>query len=85
MYNHIDKRSGQKASLIADDVYETIMQVISHNNLFLRPVRVCNIYVYCLELPDYVLCLTCYSVNVVNMFFMPSGASYNYSLSCKWE
>ena len=28
MYNHVSERSGQKAALIADDVYEIIMKVI---------------------------------------------------------
>ena len=27
MYNHVSERSGQKAPLIADDVYEIIMNV----------------------------------------------------------
>lgn len=29
MYNHFNERSGQKAPLIADDVYEIIMKVYS--------------------------------------------------------
>lgn len=29
MYNHVSERSGQKAALIADDVYEIIMKVFS--------------------------------------------------------
>ncbi|CAA2963672.1 ribonucleoside-diphosphate reductase large subunit-like [Olea europaea subsp. europaea] len=29
MYNHISERSGLKASLIADDVYEIIMKVFA--------------------------------------------------------
>lgn len=28
MYNHVSERSGMKAALIADDVYEIIMKVI---------------------------------------------------------
>lgn len=27
MYNHVNERSGQKAPLVADDVYEIIMKV----------------------------------------------------------
>lgn len=27
MYNHFDQRSGLKASMIADDVYEIVMKV----------------------------------------------------------
>lgn len=30
MYNYTDKRSGQKASLVADDVHEIIMKVLAH-------------------------------------------------------
>jgi hypothetical protein len=30
MYNYFDQRSGQKASLVADDVHEIIMKVITH-------------------------------------------------------
>lgn len=30
MHNHFDERSGQEAPLIADDVYEIIMEVESH-------------------------------------------------------
>jgi hypothetical protein len=30
MYNYFDTRSGQKASLVADDVYEIIMKVLTH-------------------------------------------------------
>lgn len=29
MYNHVNERSGQNSSLIADDVYEIIMKVFS--------------------------------------------------------
>lgn len=33
MYNHVSERSGQKAALIADDVYEVIMKVIFYSFL----------------------------------------------------
>ena len=29
MYNHVNERSGLKAPLVADDVYEIIMEVLS--------------------------------------------------------
>lgn len=29
MYNHVSERSGLKAPLVADDVYDIIMKVIS--------------------------------------------------------
>lgn len=34
MYNYYNKRSGKKASLVADDVYEIIMKVINMLTLF---------------------------------------------------
>lgn len=33
MYYHVSERSGQKAALIADDVYEVIMKVIVYSLL----------------------------------------------------
>lgn len=32
MYNHFNHRSGKKAPLIADDVYEIIIKVVSMSN-----------------------------------------------------
>jgi len=32
MYNHFNEKSGLKAPLIADDVYEIIMKVFTHSN-----------------------------------------------------
>lgn len=33
MYNHFNERSGLKAPLIADDVYEIIMKVLLNSNI----------------------------------------------------
>ena len=35
MYNHFNERSGLKASLIDDDVYEIIMKVLRSSLIFL--------------------------------------------------
>lgn len=43
MYNYVDKRSGQKASLIADDVYEIIMKVMFVSDF----ISLFSTYSYC--------------------------------------
>lgn len=45
MYNHVNSRSGQKAPLVADDVYEIIMKVSLSDvfSLFLVWSVLCNL------------------------------------------
>lgn len=42
MYNHFNERSGQKAPLIADDVYEIIMKVYSCIRTIIITSDFCN-------------------------------------------
>lgn len=48
MYDHFDERSGQKAPLIADDVYDIIMKVSIRKveiNSCLRPLYYCMVII----------------------------------------
>lgn len=40
MYNHVSERSGLKAPLIADDVYEIIMKVLIWQTKILDPIAI---------------------------------------------
>lgn len=46
MYDHFDERSGQKAPLIAEDVYDIIMKVsIRKVEICLRPLYYCMVII----------------------------------------
>lgn len=60
MYNHINPKNGQKAPLIADDVFAIIMEVLLLPSCALGRSN----YGSCHNLPDVFVCLTVLPSNV---------------------
>lgn len=68
MYCHVSQRSGQKAPLVADDVFEIIMKVFSSNfnfiiyvNYYVKNILISRVISYWI-LEYIAVCFACYAV-----------------------